>query len=90
MGSQKKMEPKEESLAQQLYNEIMVRYIVGYPILSMKTFTEPDSQNFYATKNSQEASSLAGSLALFENRQSMRLILQRYYKHQSFKILDRI
>ena len=66
----------ERSIAQRFYNEVMLRYIVGYA-----NFTDPE---IYRTGFSKLLSypefndtlRLAGCLSLFENAHSMRLLLK--------------
>lgn len=67
---------EERSTAHRFYNEVMLRYIVGYA-----NFTDPE---IYRTGFSKLLSypefgdtlTLAGSLSLFENAHSMRLLLK--------------
>jgi heat-inducible transcriptional repressor len=67
---------EEQATAQQFYNEIMLRHIVGYA-----NFTDPE---IYRTGFSKllsypefnDTMALASSLSLFENAHSMRLLLK--------------
>lgn len=76
---------EELTLSQNLYNELMVRYIVGY-----SNFTNDD---IYRTGFSQllhypdfsEANSLSSGLGLFENLQAMRLLLRECKGHNQMK-----
>jgi len=66
----------EESLAQNFYNEIMMRYIIGY-----STFVEEEVYRTGFSKllhyaDFHDTAILANSLALFENAHSMRLLLR--------------
>ncbi|GAB4226979.1 MAG: heat-inducible transcriptional repressor HrcA [Chlamydiales bacterium] len=74
------LEPDEEDIAQKFYNEVIVRYIVGYA-----HFVEED---IYRTGFSQLLSypefdspiSIAQGLSLFENKHSMTLLLKETEK----------
>ena len=79
------LDDEEKELAQTLYNEVMIRYIVSY-----SNFIEED---IYRTGFSQllgypdfgDVAKLAGSLSLFENIQGMRLILRECCAMQQMK-----
>lgn len=81
---QESLASDEEILAKTLYNELILRYIVGY-----STFVEED---IYRTGFSrlliypecQDASVLANGLSLFEDVKSMRLLLR---ESKALKIL---
>ncbi|MEM1009408.1 MAG: heat-inducible transcriptional repressor HrcA, partial [Myxococcota bacterium] len=67
---------EEETLANKFYNELLVRYIVGYT-----NFTDEETYRTGFSKllhypEFEDTSSLASSLALFENPHSMRLVLR--------------
>lgn len=67
---------EEERLAIKLYGELMMRYIVGY-----SNFVEEDVYRTGFSKllhytDFHDTTTLANSLALFENAQSMRLLLR--------------
>lgn len=76
VGHPENLEPQEEAIAQKFYNELMLRFIVGY-----STFTDED---IYRTGFShllnypdfQDAGMLASALSLFENNQGMRHLLK--------------
>lgn len=67
---------EEEQLAQKLYNELMIRYIVGY-----SSFVDPE---LYRTGMSRllqypefyDPASFSNSLALFENAHNIRLLVK--------------
>lgn len=74
------LEPEEEALAQQLYNEIMVRYIVSY-----SHFTDPELyrtgfSKLLAYPEFRDATVLAQSLALFEDARHVRLLVKECCK----------
>ena len=67
---------EEESLAQQFYNEIMVRYIVGYTYFNDEDIFRTGFSQLLTYPELNEPDALANSLALFENVHSMRLLLR--------------
>lgn len=70
------IEPEEEKLGQNFYNEIMVRYIVGYSHFIHEEIYRTGFSRLLTYPDYQNASVLATSLALFENAHSMRLLLR--------------
>lgn len=84
-GKPEQMESEEELLAQQLYNEVMVRYIVGYSNFIDEEIYRTGFSKLLHYPEFQDASALAGSLSLFENSQSMRLILHETTKQETLK-----
>lgn len=72
------LKPEEEALAQNLYNEVMVRYIVRY-----STFADED---IYRTgfsqllSHSEFSEGIGSSLALFENAHSLRMLIRECCK----------
>ena len=79
------LEKSEELLAQNFYNEVMVRFLVRY-----STFTDED---IYRTGFSRllsypeysDVQALAASLSLFENTHGMRLLLRDCFSHDQMK-----
>lgn len=84
-GKPEQMDDEEETLAQQLYNEVMVRYIVGYSNFIDEEIYRTGFSKLLRYPEFQDAGSLAGSLSLFENSQSMRLLLHETSKHNTLK-----
>lgn len=70
------LDTEEEQLAQKIYNEIMVRYIVGYSNFTDEEVFRTGFSKLISYPEFQDAGVLASSLALFENTHSMRLILK--------------
>ncbi len=78
-------EPDEETLAQHIYQEAMIRYLVYYT-----QFTDPD---FLRTGFSKlldhsdfcDPAVLASSLSLFENTHNLRLLVKECSKHEQLK-----
>lgn len=70
------LEPEEEALGQNFYNELMVRYIVGYSNFIDEEIYRTGFSKLLSYPDFQDAGILASSLALFENAHSMRLLLR--------------
>lgn len=70
------LEPQEESLAQKFYNEVMIRYLVGYSNFVDVDIHRTGFSKLLAYPEFQEPMILASSLSLFENVHSMRLLLK--------------
>jgi heat-inducible transcriptional repressor len=67
---------EEEQLAQKFYNELMVRFIVGYSNFTDDEIYRTGFSKLLAYPEFHSPLSLAGSLSLFENVHSMRLLLK--------------
>lgn len=75
----------EQDLAQKLYNELVMRYIVGY-----SNFIDPELYRTGLSKllvypEFHDASALSSSLSLFENAHNMRLIVKECCKVNHLK-----
>ncbi|MBB65857.1 MAG: heat-inducible transcriptional repressor HrcA [Waddliaceae bacterium] len=70
------LEENVQTLGQELYNEIMVRYLVGYSNFSDEDIFRTGFSELLKYPEFNEAVSLATGLSLFENPQSMRLLLR--------------
>jgi len=70
------IEPFEEKIAQKFYNELMVRYIVGYSNFIDEEVYRTGFSKLLTYPDFQDSTTLANSLALFENAHSMRLLLR--------------
>ncbi len=77
---------EEEKLAQTFYNELMVRYIVGYANFLNEDLYNTGFSKLLNYNDFQDPASLASSLGLFENPHSMRLMLRECAKHNSIKL----
>lgn len=83
LGKPENFEPGEEQLAAKLYNEIVMRYIVGY-----SNFIDPE---LYRTGFSKllsyaefhDAIALSNALSLFENSESLHSLVKDCYKNNS-------
>lgn len=76
------LEPEEESLAQGFYNEVMLRYIVGYSNFMDEDLYRTGFSRLLTYPDFHEASLLASSLSLFENTQGIRLLLRDCCAHK--------
>lgn len=72
--------PTESKLAQRLYNEIMVRHVVGYASPSNENVFRTGLSKLLAYEEFNDASALAGSLSLLEDAPQMRELLHRAAK----------
>lgn len=79
------IEPEEESLAKHLYNEAMVRYIVGYSNFLNEEICRTGFSKLLHFPEFQDAATLASSLGLFENAQGMRMLLRDCTKHGTLR-----
>lgn len=70
------IEPEEEALGKMLYNEMMLRYIVGYSNFIDEDLYRTGFSRLLSYPEFQDATQLATGLGLFENGQSMRLLLR--------------
>lgn len=68
--------PEEEEIARTFYNELMLRYIVGYSNFIDEEIYRTGFSYLLSYSEFQDASILASSLSLFENAHSMRLLLR--------------
>lgn len=71
---------EEEELAKKLYNELMVRYVVGYTNFTDEEIYRTGFSKLLSYPEFYDAPSLTNSLALFENTNSMRLLLRECSK----------
>ncbi|MBA2728908.1 MAG: heat-inducible transcriptional repressor HrcA [Parachlamydiaceae bacterium] len=70
------LEPEEELLAQKIYNELMLRYLVGYSNFTDEEIYRTGMSKLISYPEFQDPAVLSSSLALFENTHSMRLLLK--------------
>lgn len=71
---------EEEQLAQNFYNEMMMRYIVGYAHFTNEEIYQTGFSRLLNYPEFRDPASLASSLSLFENAHSMRLLLKECSK----------
>jgi len=77
--------PEEEELAQRSYNEIMVRYVVSYSTFTHEDVYRTGFSKLLAYPEFHEASTLANSLKILENKQTIRLLLRECSSSNSVK-----
>lgn len=80
------MRAEEEGLAQSLYNELMLRYIVSHSQFETEDLYRTGFSSLLAYPEFHDSVVLANSLALFENTHGMRLLLKDCMKHNTHKI----
>jgi len=83
--SPENLNEEEEELALKFYNELMVRYIVGYTNFTDKEIIRTGFSKLLTYPDFQNTTLLANSLALFENVHSMRLLLKECTKQNKMK-----
>ena len=79
------MEPQEEQLAQKYYNEMMVRYIVGYSNFTEEEVLRTGFSKLLTYPEFQNPRFLSECIALFENAHSIRLLLKECSKLNQIK-----
>lgn len=84
-GNKPELTHEEEALAQTFYNELMVRYIVGYSNFIDEEIYRTCFSRLLRYPEFQEANALAASLALFENAHAMRLLVRECIKLNQIK-----
>lgn len=70
------LEPDEETIGQKFYNELMLRYIVGYSTFVDEDIYRTGFSYLLGYPDFQDTRLLASGLSLFENVHSMRLLLK--------------
>jgi heat-inducible transcriptional repressor len=76
---------EEELIAQKFYNELMVRYIVGYSNFTDEEIFRTGFSKLLIYPEMYDISTLSKSLALFENVHGMRLMLKECTKLNKLK-----
>jgi heat-inducible transcriptional repressor len=79
------MSPAEEELGQKLYNELLVRYVVGYTQFNEEEIYRTGLSSLLAYPELQDPATLASSLSLFENTHGIRLLLKECCKFDKLK-----
>lgn len=79
------MTPEEEQTGQRLYNEVMVRYIVGYSNFLDEEIYRTGFSKLLNYPDYHDSAILASTLALFENTQSLRLLLRETMKKNALR-----
>lgn len=76
IGQPENLEPEEEAIGKTFYNELMLRYVVGYSTFVDEDIYRTGFSNLLGYSDFQDISLLAGGLSLFENIHHMRLLLK--------------
>lgn len=76
---------EEEMLAKTFYNELMVRYLVGYTNFTDETLYRSGFSQLLEYPEFRDSTVLTNSLMLFENTHSMRLLLKDCMGHDTLK-----
>lgn len=76
---------EEEAIAQKIYNELMIRYIVNYSNFIDTELYRTGFSKLLIYPDFHDASVLANSLSLFENAQSMRQLSKECCKLNQLK-----
>lgn len=74
------MTPEEEQFGQKIYNEVMVRYIVGYSNFIDEEIYKTGFSKLLNYPDYHDSTVLASTLALFENTHSLRLMVRETIK----------
>ncbi|MGK5594212.1 MAG: heat-inducible transcriptional repressor HrcA [Parachlamydiaceae bacterium] len=77
--------PEEENQAKRFYNEVMVRYLVGYSNFIDEDIFTTGFSKLLDYQELRDVATLASTLALFENLQGMRLIARDCIKHNALR-----
>lgn len=80
-----RLNEEEEALAQKFYNELMLRYIVGYSTFIEEEVYRTGFSKLLRYPDFHDAHTLASSLALFESSHTMRLLLKDCCAHDILK-----
>ena len=75
-GKESDLNSAEEKVAQKIYNEVMVRYIIGYANFSLEDIYKTGLSQLLSYPEFNNAESFASGLALFENEEHLRKLLQ--------------
>lgn len=76
LGKPDHLEPEEEAISHSFYNELMLRYIVGYSNFVDEDIYRTGFSRLLTYPDFQDTGHLASGLSLFENIHSMRLLLK--------------
>jgi heat-inducible transcriptional repressor len=79
------LEREEERFAQTIYNEVMVRYIVGYSNFTNEEIYRTGFSQLLHFPEFHDPTAISNSLALFENTHSMQLLLKECSKMNRLK-----
>lgn len=83
--SAQNLEPEEELLAQKIYKELMLRFIVGYSNFTDAEIHRTGFSRLLSYPEYHDIKELANSMSLFENAHAMRLLLKECVKLNKLK-----
>lgn len=81
-----KLNPEEEDLASNFYNEVMIRHIVGYSNFSAIDIYKTGFSKLIRFPEFHDAAVLATGLSIFENTTFMRKLLGRCTREGTMKV----
>ncbi|MEC7838841.1 MAG: heat-inducible transcriptional repressor HrcA [Chlamydiota bacterium] len=79
------MRTEEEELAQKIYNELMVRYVISYSTFNDDDIFRTGFSKLLAYPEFHDASTLANSLTILETKRTIRLFLKECSGTNSLK-----
>lgn len=79
-------EPEEEAIAQQFYNELMVRHLVSYTNFSSEYLYTTGFAQLLNNPEYHDIKILADSLSLFEDQQALRHLVQHANRHGNIHV----
>jgi len=85
LGECENLEKDEKEIAQKIYHESLLRYVVGYSNFIDDDIYRTGFSRLLNYPDFQETSSLTSALALFENVHSMRLLLKECKNSKQIK-----
>lgn len=80
------IEPDEERIAQEYYNEVMVRFLIGYSNFAEEDILWNGLSEMLHYPEFRDPALLAESMALYENSTGMRHLVRDVCAHQSLKV----
>lgn len=75
-GEKQRLSSEEEAFGQEIYNELMLRFVVGYHHFTHEELYRTGFSHLLTYSDFEETSQLIGGLSLFENVHGMRLLLR--------------
>lgn len=76
---------EEEEIAHRIYNELMVRFVIGHSSFQMEDLIKTGFAKLLGHQDFQDPEQVAASLSLFENNHAMRLILRDSFKRDALR-----
>lgn len=80
------MDPDEQALAQKIYNEVMLRYIVSYSNFVEAALYRTGFSRLLTYPEFRDSTLLGNSLSLFENLHTVRLLIKGCCKEGRLKV----